>query len=217
MEAVTARQGTDATLADVSNLIHKHPAWVRQQLDLLSLRADIQKAVERGEIPLQSAYMLAKLPRTWQVQFIGLAKTAPAKEFTPMIARLVKQVQEDARQGKLTDFCKDFEPVALSHCLAQGGLRRPRAGPLPSVRARSGPLQQRRIAAHVGLREPRPPPDEDDEGGPRGVRTTPASLDEGVRGNGRPGLEGTTRRQAAAGIALVGEKENGPPAVRHLD
>jgi len=112
MEAVTARQGMDATLADVSNLIHKGPAWVRQQLDLLGLRADIQKAVERGEIPLQSAYMLAKLPRTRQVQFIDLAKTAPAREFAPLIAGLVKQIQEDARQGKLTDFCKDFEPVA---------------------------------------------------------------------------------------------------------
>jgi ParB-like chromosome segregation protein Spo0J len=112
MEAVAARQGTDATLADVSNLIHKHPAWVRQQLDLLGLRADIQKAVERGEIPLQSAYMLAKLPRTRQVEFIDLAKTAPAKEFAPLAAGLVKQIQEDARRGKLTDFCKDFEPVA---------------------------------------------------------------------------------------------------------
>jgi len=112
MDAVTARQAVDATLADVSNLIHKHPAWVRQQLDLLGLRADIQKAVERGEIPLQSAYMLAKLPRTRQAEFIDLAKTAPAKEFAPLIARLVKQIQEDARQGKLTDFCKDFEPVA---------------------------------------------------------------------------------------------------------
>jgi ParB family chromosome partitioning protein len=55
MDAIMARQGRDATLADVSNLVHKTPEWVRQQLDLLSLRADIQKAVERGEIPLGSA------------------------------------------------------------------------------------------------------------------------------------------------------------------
>jgi len=119
MEAVTARQGTDATLADVSILIHKHPAWVRQQLDLLGLRADIQKAVERGEIPLQSAYMLAKLPRTRQVEFIDLAKMAPAKEFAPLVAGLVKQIQEDARQGKMTDFCRDFEPVAYLRSLKE--------------------------------------------------------------------------------------------------
>ena len=111
MDAVTARQGTDATLADVSTLIHKNPEWVRQQLDLLGLRADIQKAVERGEIPLGSAYVLARLPRVRQVQFAELARTAPAREFVPVVARVVKQIQEAARQGKLHDYCRDFEPV----------------------------------------------------------------------------------------------------------
>ena len=112
MDAIAARENRDATLAGVSNLIHKSPEWIRQQLGLLELRRDIQKAVERGEIPLQSAYMLAKLPRTRQVQFIDLAKTAPAREVAPLIAGLVKRIQEDARQGKLHDFCRDFEPVA---------------------------------------------------------------------------------------------------------
>ena len=137
MEAVTARQGMDATLADVSNLIHKSPEWVRQQLDLLSLRADIQKAVERGEIPLGSAYMLAKLPRVQQAQLITLAKTTPAREFVPVVARLVKQIQEAARQGKLHDFCQDFEPVPylrpLKEVLAE--YREHRLGGLAVVKA----------------------------------------------------------------------------------
>jgi ParB/RepB/Spo0J family partition protein len=111
MDAVTTRQGTDATLADVSTLIHKNPEWVRQQLDLLGLRADIQKAVERGEIPLGSAYVLARLPRVRQVQFAELARTVSAREFVPVVARVVKQIQEAARQGKLHDYCRDFEPV----------------------------------------------------------------------------------------------------------
>ena len=139
MDAITARQGTDATLADVSNLIHKSPEWIRQQLDLLSLRADIQKAVERGEIPLGSAYMLAKLPRVQQAQFVDLAKTAPAREFVPVAARLVKQIQEAARQGKLHDFCKDFEPVPylrpLKEVLAE--YREHRLGGLAVVKAGS--------------------------------------------------------------------------------
>lgn len=111
MDALSARQGADATLADVSNLIHKAVAWIADQLRLLGLRPDIQKAVERGEIPLKSAYMLAKLPRIHQAQLAELAKTAPAREFVPVAARMVKQVQEAARQGKLHDLCKDFEPV----------------------------------------------------------------------------------------------------------
>ena len=112
MDALTARQGIDATLADVSKVIHKNADWIGQQLDLLSLRADIQKIVERGEIPLQSAYVLAKLPMVQQAQLIVSAKTMPAREFVPVAGRLVKQIQEAARQGKLHDFCKDFEPVA---------------------------------------------------------------------------------------------------------
>ena len=111
MEAITVRRGVDATLADVSNLIHKSPDWIGDQLRLLSLRADIQKAVERGEIPLGSAYSLAKLPHVHQTQLAELAKTVTVRAFAPVAARLVKQIQEAARQGKLHDLCNDFEPV----------------------------------------------------------------------------------------------------------
>lgn len=111
MDAIAAREGRDATLADVSKLVHKSPEWVRQQLNLLGLRADIQKAVERGEIPLKSAYVLATLPMVQQAPLVALAKTTPAREFVPVAARLLRQIQEAARRGKLLDYCKDFEPV----------------------------------------------------------------------------------------------------------
>jgi ParB/RepB/Spo0J family partition protein len=111
MDALTARKGVDATLADVSNLIHKSVDWIADQLRLLILRPDIQRAVERGEIPLKSAYMLAKLPRVHQSELLATAKTASAREFVSVAARLLKQIQEAARQGRLHDFCKDFEPV----------------------------------------------------------------------------------------------------------
>ncbi len=139
MDALAGRQGRDATLADVSNLIHKNVDWISAQLRLLSLRPDIQKAVERGEIPLKSAYTLAKLPRIHQGQLVELAKTAPAMEFVPVAARLVKQIQEAARQGKLADFCKDFEPVphlrSLKEVLAER--REHQLGGLAVVKASS--------------------------------------------------------------------------------
>jgi ParB-like chromosome segregation protein Spo0J len=143
MDALAARNGRDATLADVSNLIHKSVDWIADQLRLLILRPDIQKAVERGEIPLKSAYMLAKLPRAHQNQLAALAKTAVAQEFVPVAARLLKQIQEAARQGKLHDFCKDFEPVPhlrpLKEVLAEyreherGGLALTKAGSQTAV------------------------------------------------------------------------------------
>ena len=143
MDALTARQAADATLADVSNLIHKNVDWIADQLRLLVLRPDIQKAVERGEIPLKSAYILAKLPRLHQGQLVELAKTASAREFVPVATRLLKQIQEAARQGRLHDFCKDFEPVPhlrpLKEVLAEyrehglGGLALTKAGSQTAV------------------------------------------------------------------------------------
>jgi ParB/RepB/Spo0J family partition protein len=138
MEAGLIRLGVDLTLAEVSNLIHKNPEWIGRQLSLLSLRRDIQKIVERGEIPLGSAYLLAKLPMVEQAQLVELARTAPTREFAPVVTRLLKQIQEAARQGKLHDYCKDFEPVAylrpLKEVLAEykahglGGLAVTQAG-----------------------------------------------------------------------------------------
>jgi len=143
MDALAAREGRDATLADVSNLIHKNVDWIADQLRLLMLRPDIQRAVERGEIPLKSAYMLAKLPRVHQNQLAALAKTASAREFVPVATRLLKQIQEAARQGRLHDFCKDFEPVPhlrpLKEVLAEyhehhlGGLALTKAGSQTAV------------------------------------------------------------------------------------
>ena len=73
----------------------------RRSARLLSLRADIQKAVERGEIPLKSAYMLAKLPMVHQAELVESAKTAPVREFVPVVAAFGKAIQEAAREGKL--------------------------------------------------------------------------------------------------------------------
>ena len=83
--------------------------------------------------------MLAKLPRSNRPSLLNLAKTAPAREFAPVAARLVKQIQEAARQGKLHDYCKDFEPVPylrpLKEVLAE--YREHRLGGLAVVKAGS--------------------------------------------------------------------------------
>ena len=94
--------------------------------------------MKRGEIPLGSAYLLAKLPMVEQAQLVEMARTAPTREFAPVATRLLKQIQEAARQGKLHDYCKDFEPVAylrpLKEVLAEykrhglGGLAVTQAG-----------------------------------------------------------------------------------------
>ena len=43
-------------------IIHKSPGWIRDTLGLVKLRKDFQLAVDRGEMPLGSAYELARIP-----------------------------------------------------------------------------------------------------------------------------------------------------------
>ena len=45
-----------------------------EQLVLLRLKPAIQKAVDRGEIPLMSAYMLSRIMPSQQYRFVDLAK-----------------------------------------------------------------------------------------------------------------------------------------------
>lgn len=98
------------TEAQLSNMVHRNADWIRDQLGLLGLRQNIQKAVERGEIPLGSAYILSRLPRLRQVMFIDLARTVSVREFTATVVPVIKEIKEAARQGKLADFYLDVNP-----------------------------------------------------------------------------------------------------------
>ena len=110
---VVAEAKPGITLAGLSQIIHKSPYWISQTLDLLALRTYIQKAVDRGEIPLGSAYMLSHVPRDHQSQFFDLARTASVAEFRRVIAAYLKRLKEAARQGKMDAFYQEeIEPHA---------------------------------------------------------------------------------------------------------
>ena len=102
------------TLAEISaSILHKSPKWVGETLGLLNLRKDFQPAVDRGEMPLMSAYELARVPYKFQPQFYDLARTMPVPEFRATVQAFLKQFQEGVRQGKLDAFfTTEFKPVA---------------------------------------------------------------------------------------------------------
>jgi ParB/RepB/Spo0J family partition protein len=107
-----------ASLASIAMLISKSPNWITQQLDLLWLSAVQQKMVDRGEICLHNAYMLAKIPPSLRKDFIDRAKTMTVREFKVLAAGVVKQFKEAVRQGKLDAFfTDDFEPQAYLRSL----------------------------------------------------------------------------------------------------
>ena len=102
------------TIAQAATMVHKHPGWVREKLHLLALRGDIQKCVDRGEIPLESAYKLARVPRVYQPQFVALAKAAPVAEFSITVGAFLKKYQEAVRQGKM-DALYDPDAAPVPH------------------------------------------------------------------------------------------------------
>jgi ParB/RepB/Spo0J family partition protein len=101
------------TFDELAHLIHKSPGWVRQTLGLLRLVREARKIVDRGEIPVRSAYMLAKIPQQLQKDYLDQARTLPSREFRVLAASVIKQFTEAVKQGKMEAFwCGDFKPQA---------------------------------------------------------------------------------------------------------
>lgn len=101
-----------ATLAEISaRILHKSPGWVSETLGLLNLKKEYQTAVDRGEMPLGSAYELSRVPYKYQADFFDLARTMDCKQFRALVQAFLKQFQEAIRQGKLDAFyTEDFTP-----------------------------------------------------------------------------------------------------------
>lgn len=111
LRKIMATMPVAMTMATLSTRIHKNPEWISAQLSLLKLLKEAQRAVERGEIPLNSAYALSRVPIGRQRQFLDMVKTTPAKEMVPILNAFAKQHRENVRRGRLDDFEASFEPV----------------------------------------------------------------------------------------------------------
>lgn len=120
------------TIADLTCLIRKSPTWINERLGLLRLHQAAQQAVDRGEIPLQSAYMLAKIPPGLQRDYVDAAKTLPPPQFKALAASVIKQFAEAVKQGKMERFYSAFEPEPFLRPLKEmlGELHNRNAGAL---------------------------------------------------------------------------------------
>ena len=109
---------------ELVGIIHKSPGWIRDTLGLEKLRKDFQLAVDRGEMPLGSAYELARIPSRHQAEFFDAARTMPVAEFRAMAQAFLKQFQEAVRQGKLDAFFTEEFQAPGVHAALEGGARR---------------------------------------------------------------------------------------------
>ena len=99
-------------LAELSRRAGKSVKWVSDHLDLLKLPKSIQIMIERGEIPICNAYMLARLRvRYIRDEYIQHAKVMPVGEFRALIAGVIKREMEMVKKGRMeSHFVDDFTP-----------------------------------------------------------------------------------------------------------
>jgi ParB/RepB/Spo0J family partition protein len=101
----------DITLSEMAAMVGKTTKWIKQQLSLLTLIEPAQKLVDRDEMPLLNAYMLAKIPLKIQPEFLDRAQELPPAMFKAAAAAVIRQVMEAIKTGKLENwFVKPFKP-----------------------------------------------------------------------------------------------------------
>lgn len=99
--------GVEITIRKLADMVNKGPSWIKLQLDLNKLGPQIQKMVDRGEIPVGNAYYLAKIPRRFREEYLTQAKTMKVAKFKAMAQSIIKQYREAVKQGNVDAFWTD--------------------------------------------------------------------------------------------------------------
>jgi ParB/RepB/Spo0J family partition protein len=100
------------TRAELAIIVRKHSNWISERLGLLNLIEPLQKDVDRGEIPVMSAYLLAKVCKMNQREYAEAAKTLPYREFQPLVASYLKAAHEAVTQGRADLLYSDYREIA---------------------------------------------------------------------------------------------------------
>lgn len=103
----------EMTYSDMAKIAGKKPRWIKEHLNILKLPRDLQDRLDRGELPIASAYMLAKIPEAIRQPYVTKALAMKAKEFRIVAAGVIKQYMECVHQGRLDErYLPEFKPVA---------------------------------------------------------------------------------------------------------
>ena len=91
--------------------ITKSLAWFETQLGLANLIPEAEEALESGQFPASSAYMLAKLPAEEQIVWIDRAKSEKVEDFTAAVANRLTELKNAAKGiKKEKDPLDDIKP-----------------------------------------------------------------------------------------------------------
>lgn len=89
----------DMTAPKMARMIRKSPTWIHNILRLRHLNSKAAKMLKRGEISLEAACALARLPPQVQSSLVQQAKTMPSKDFVKIARSELKHYREAALKG----------------------------------------------------------------------------------------------------------------------
>jgi len=95
--ALFLQRNPDMTVPRLARIICKSPTWISKILQLRRLRPEHGQLVRRGEIPLESACALARLPRSLHEIYAPQAQMLPSREFVKLARAELKRIRETSR------------------------------------------------------------------------------------------------------------------------
>lgn len=103
------RMDPSMTMCRLAADIGKTESWLKQRLELTKLSTEIAQLVDGGQINLNNAYALSKLPPDNQMELAEQAMSKTYVEFGPLAEQRRKELSKARREGK-ADEPVVFEP-----------------------------------------------------------------------------------------------------------
>lgn len=94
------RMDPSMTMAQLAREIGKTDSWLKQRLELMKLCTEIAQLVDGGQINLNNAYALSKLPPENQMELAEAAMSKTYQEFAPLAEQRRKELNKARREGK---------------------------------------------------------------------------------------------------------------------
>ena len=90
------------TIGGLSTRIKMSRSWISKYLKLNKLHPQVQRAIDSGQVPIESGAMIAKLRHDDQLTYLTHARQMPTREFKPLIAAVINEKRERRQVERFT-------------------------------------------------------------------------------------------------------------------